>query len=209
MLAILISIILYILVAISAVSVIGWEKLAASDAPFADLAFSAFGSDAFILLAVIALFATANTVLMMLLGASRIIYGMADSFTLPGILGSVHITRRTPWIAIFVAMLLSMLFVFAGDIAFVANVDNFTLFVTFFVINAALIVLRYKEPQMRRSFKVPLAIGKFPVLPLFGIVFCMFMLFQLKWMVLLVGAVLVVISLVLSFVDMNKKTADD
>jgi APA family basic amino acid/polyamine antiporter len=204
-LAILISIILYISVAISAVSVTGWQKLAASDAPFADLAFSAFGSDAFILLALIALFATSNTVLMMLLGASRIIYGMADSFTLPGILGSVHITRRTPWIAIFAAMLLSMLFIFAGDIAFVANVDNFTLFVTFFVINAALILLRYKEPQMRRSFKVPLVIGKFPVLPLFGIVFCVFMLFQLEWKVLLVGAVLVVIGLVLSFVEMNKK----
>ncbi len=203
-LAIMISIVLYISVAISAVSVIGWEKLAASDAPFADLAFRAFGSNAFILLAVIALFATANTVLMMLLGASRIIYGMADSFTLPAILANVHITRRTPWIAIFAAMLPSMLFVFAGDIAFVANVDNFTLFVTFFVINAALIVLRYRKPEMKRSFKVPLAIGKFPVLPLFGIVFCVFMLFQLELNVLLVGAVLVVIGFVLSFVNMNK-----
>ena len=204
-LAVLISIVLYISVAISAVSVIGWEKLAASDAPFADLAFSAFGSDAFIILSMIALFATANTVLMMLLGASRIIYGMADSFTLPGIFGSVHITRRTPWIAIFAAMLLSMLFVFTGDIAFVANVDNFTLFVTFFVINAALILLRYKEPQMGRPFKVPLAIGKFPVLPLFGIVFCVFMLLQLELKVLFVGAVLVVMGWVLSFVNMNKK----
>ena len=209
MMAILISIVLYILVAISAVSVIGWGKLAASDAPFADLAFSAFGSDAFILLAIIALFATANTVLMMLLGASRIIYGMADSLTLPSILGSVHFTRRTPWIAIFAAMLLSMLFVFAGDIAVVANVDNFTLFVTFFVINAALILLRYKAPRTERPFRVPLAIGKFPIMPLFGIVFCVFMLFQLEWKVLLVGAMLVVIGLVLSFVEMNKKTADD
>ena len=204
-LAVLISIVLYISVAVSAVSVIGWEKLAASDAPFADIAFSAFGSDAFILLVMIALFATANTVLMMLLGASRIIYGMADSFTLPVILAKVHITRRTPWIAIFAAMVPAMLFIFIGDIAFVANVDNFTLFVTFFVINAALIILRYKEPQMERPFKVPLAIGKFPVLPLFGIVFCVFMLFQLEWKVLLVGSVLVVIGLVLSFVDMNKK----
>lgn len=205
MLSILISIFLYIFVAISAVSVTGWEKIAASDAPFADIAFSAFGSDAYIVLSIIALFATANTVLIMMLGASRIVYGMAGSLTLPAILGSVHFTRRTPWIAIFFVMLLSMLFIFSGDIAFVANVDNFTLFVTFFVINAALILLRYKEPQMKRAFRVPLAIGKFPVLPLFGIMFCVFMLFQLEWNVLLVGAVLVVIGLVLSFVDMNKK----
>src|SRR3990172_7633389 len=168
LMAVLISIILYILVAISAVSVMGWEKLGSSDAPFADIAFSAFGSKAFILLTVIALFATANTVLLMMLGSSRIIYGMADSSILPGILARVHTSRRTPWIAIIIMMLLSLLFIFAGEIAFVANVANFTLFVTFFVINAAMIVLRYKDPQASRPFRVPFAIGKLPLMPLFG-----------------------------------------
>ncbi len=208
--AIAISIVLYVLVAISAVSVMGWEKLAASDAPFAELAFDAFGSDAFILLSMIALFATANTVLMFMFGASRIMYGMADSYTLPSVLASVHSSRRTPWIAIIVTSVLSILFVFAGDIAFVANVVNFTLFVTFFVINAAVILLRYKEPQMKRPFRVPLTIGKFPVLALFGILFCLFMLLQLEWKVLLVGSALVALGGFLSFVDMNKKrTADE
>lgn len=204
LLAILISIILYVLVAVAAVSVMGWEKLASSGAPFADLAFIALGSKAFALLSVIALFATANTVLMMLLGSSRIIYGMADSSTLPIILAQVHPSRRTPWVAIFVAMVLSMVFIFAGDIAFVANIANFTLFVTFFVINAAVILLRYKEPQMKRPFRVPVSIGKFTILPLFGILFCIFMLTQLEWMVLLIGAVLVVLGWLLSFVDMKK-----
>lgn len=204
MLAILVSIILYVLVAVSAVSVMGWEKIASSDAPFADLASSAFGNKAFVLLSVIALFATANTVLMMLLGASRIIYGMADSSTLPGVLARVHTSRRTPWVAIFVSMVISMLFVFAGDIAFVANVDNFTLFVTFSVINVSMILLRYREPQMKRPFRVPLTIGKFPVLPLFGLLFCIFMLLQLEWKVFLVGTVLVVLGWLLSLVDMKK-----
>ncbi len=204
LLAILISIILYVLVAVSAVSITEWEKLATSGAPFADLAFIALGSEAFTLLTVIALFATANTVLLMLLGSSRIIYGMADSSTLPVILARVHPARRTPWVAIFVAMVLSMLFIFAGDIAFVANIANFTLFVTFFVINAAVIMLRYREPQMKRPFRVPVSIGKFTVLPFFGILFCIFMLFQLEWMVLLIGAALVVMGWLLSYVDMKK-----
>jgi len=204
LLAILISIILYILVAISAVSVMGWEKLGTSGAPFADLASTALGSGAFTLLAAIALFATANTVLLMLLGASRIVYGMADSATLPGILAKVHPSRRTPWAAILVSMLISILFLFSGDITFVANVDNFTLFVTFFVINASVIFLRYIKPEMKRPFRVPLTIGKFPVLPLFGILFCIFMLFQLEWKILLIGAALVVLGWLLSFVDMRK-----
>ncbi len=68
---------------------------------------------------------------------------------LPNILSIVHISRRTPWAAILMTSVLSMLFIFAGDIAFVANVAYFTLFITFFVINAAMIVLRYKEPDVK------------------------------------------------------------
>ena len=203
-LAIIVSIFLYITVAVSAVSVMGWEKLSTSEAPFADLAFFAFGSKAFILLTAIALFATANTVLMMMLGSSRIIYGMADSMTLPAILSRVHRSRRTPWTAILVTMAVSILFIFAGDITFVANVDNFTLFVTFFIINAALIFLRYKEPGMDRPFRVPLNAGKFPILPLLGILACVFMLLQLEVKVILTGVMLVALGLIISFFELKK-----
>ena len=204
MLAILISIILYVLVAISAVSVVGWERLSTSEAPFADLAFSVLGRDGFIVLSVIALFATANTVLLMLIAASRITYGMADSFSLPGVLAQVHPSRRTPWIAILSMMALSMVFVFAGDIKFVANVTNFTIFVTFIVVNAALIMLRYTKPELERPFKVPLTIGKFPVLPLLGLAFCIFMLAQLSMQVLAVGMMLTVLGGLFSMVEMKK-----
>jgi APA family basic amino acid/polyamine antiporter len=204
MLAIIVSIFLYITVAVSAVSVMGWERLSTSDAPFADLAFLAFGNNAFILLTAIALFATANTVLMMMLGSSRIIYGMADSMTLPAILASVHRSRRTPWTAILVTMAVSILFIFAGDIAFVANVDNFTLFVTFFIINAALIFLRYKEPGMNRPFRVPLNAGRLALLPFLGILSCVFMLAQLEGKVILTGGLLVVLGWIVSFFELNK-----
>jgi APA family basic amino acid/polyamine antiporter len=203
-LAIVLSIFLYITVALSAVSVMGWERLSTSDAPFADLAFLAFGSNAFILLTAIALFATANTVLMMMLGSSRIIYGMADSRTLPAFLASVHTSRRTPWTAILVTMVVSILFIFAGDIAFVANVDNFTLFVTFFIINAALILLRYKEPGMNRPFRIPLNAGRLPLLPFLGMLSCVFMLAQLEGKVILTGVMLVVLGWIVSFFELNK-----
>lgn len=205
MLAIVASIFLYVTVAVSAVSVMGWERLSTSGAPFADLAFLAFGSNAFILLTAIALFATANTVLMMMLGSSRIIYGMADSGTLPAILASVHRSRRTPWTAILVTMAVSIMFIFAGDIAFVANVDNFTLFVTFFIINAALILLRYKEPGINRPFRVPLNAGRLPLLPFLGILSCVFMLAQLEGKVILTGVMLVVLGWIVSFFELKKR----
>ena len=54
------------LVAFAAVSVIGWEALSNSDAPLAEVAQHAFGSSAFLILALIALASTANTVLMIM-----------------------------------------------------------------------------------------------------------------------------------------------
>ena len=203
-LAILISVVLYVLVAISAVSVVGWENLSRSDAPLADIAFSAFGSNAFIMLTIIALFSTANTVLLMMLGSSRIMYGMANSFHLPSILSRVHFLRRTPWIAIIITALLSLLFIFAGDITFVANIANFTLFVTFFVINASMIVLRYKEQDVKRPFRVPFTIGRFPLLAFLGILFSVFMLWQLEAKIILVGTALVVVGGLLSFVNWKR-----
>jgi len=192
--ALAISVLLYILVSLAAVSVVGWEQLAASRAPFADVAAVALGPVAFTLIAVIALFATANTALLMMMASSRIIYGMASSFSLPTFLGRVHHRTRTPWTAIIAVALASMAFLFAGEIDFVANVTNFTLFVTFVVINASVILLRYRAPDHIRPFQIPGSIGRFPVIPAVGIASTLLLLIQLDTLVLLVGGVLVVLG---------------
>ena len=193
-LAISASIILYIMVALSAVSVLGWERLSQSSAPFANIAFAALGKNASSIISVMALFATTNTVLLMLLASSRIIYGMAESGSLPKILATVHPKNHTPWIATLLAMALAMVFVFLEDIAFVANVNNFTVFVTFIVINAALVMLRYHKPEFSRPFRVPLSWGRLPFLPLFGIFFNAFMLVQLSGQVIVIGFGLMVLG---------------
>lgn len=192
MLAIGVSIILYILVSISAVSVLGWQRLSSSPAPFGDIASAVFGQGAFFILSVIAIFATTNTVLLMLLAASRITYGMAESGSLPQSLARVSAGARTPWAAILVIMALAAAFVFLGDIGLVAMVTNFTLFLTFMAINAALIVLRYRSPGLVRPFRVPVSLGIVPVLPLIGMVFNAFMLSQLPLDVIAIGIALTV-----------------
>ena len=188
------SIVLYIMVAISSVSVLGWEKLSQSSAPFADIAYFVLGPNASTIISIVALFATTNTALLMLLASSRIIYGMAQAGSLPPILARVHPRTQTPWVAALLSMTVAMAFVFLGDIAFVANVNNFTVFVTFMVINAALIMLRYRKPQVHRPFQVPLSWGRLPLLPALGIFFNAFMLAQLTWQIMAIGLGLVVLG---------------
>ena len=48
----------------------------------------------------ISMFAVANTALLNMMMASRLLYGMSRERVLPGALGRVHATRRTPWVAI-------------------------------------------------------------------------------------------------------------
>ena len=194
--ALLVSTVLYILVSVSAVSVAGWEILAASPAPFAAVASAAWGADASLLLSVIALFATSNTVLMMMFAASRISYGMARAGALPGFLAKVNPGRHTPATAILLVSAGAVLFLFAGDIAFIANITNFTLYVTFIVVNLSVIILRYREPGCPRPFSIPGRLGRFPLFPLLGLVTCLFMLMQLESAVLGIGVLLVGLGIV-------------
>ncbi len=196
-LALAISVILYVLVALSVVSVLGWQQLAVSNAPFTDIVSGTLGTDAAVVIAIVALFATANTALMSMYASSRILYGMAGASFLMAGLAWVHPVQRTPWIAILVSGVLSCMLIFAGDITFIANVTNFTLFVTFIVINAAVIVLRYHSPDTPRPFRIPFSIGRLPLVPLAGIIFCLFLLALQDLAVLTLGIILTGLGVVL------------
>jgi basic amino acid/polyamine antiporter, APA family len=175
-LSLAVSVVLYGLVAISVISVMGWQQLSVSGAPFVDLATGTLGPGAAVGIAVIALFGTANTSLMSMYASSRILYGMSGSTPFAARLAWVHPRTRTPWTATLVCGLLSLTFLFAGDIRFIAGVTNFTLFVTFIVINGAVIALRFHAPAAPRPFRVPLSVGRLPLIPVAGLVFCICML---------------------------------
>ncbi|MFH1424896.1 MAG: APC family permease [archaeon] len=196
LLSIAITTILYIFVGISAVSVMGWENLAASKAPLADVAASVLGTKAFLVLGIVALISTANTVLITLLSTSRIAYGMSHARSLPSVLSRIHNKHRTPWVAILCILIISILFMLGGDLNLIAELTNFTIFVTFILVNLSLIVLRYKSHHYQGKFRAPLNIGRFPVTALLGIFMCLFLIMQLQRFVIEGGIILILIGFV-------------
>jgi len=168
--SIVITTLIYILVAISAVSLAPWNTLAESNAPLAYIVSNTMGQNAFLLMSIIALFATANTVLVLLVVGAREVYGMSNDGSLPKFLSRIHNKRRTPWISVFVVMFIAMAFVFLENIEIVASITDFATFVVFFFVNAAAIILRFTHADMKRRFRIPLNIGKFPLIPLFGLI---------------------------------------
>ena len=204
-LSVVIAGILYILVSLAVVRVVSWEELATSAAPIALVAERGLGSEAHILLSSIALFAITNTVLITLVAGSRIFYGMAKEKVFPSILEKIHFKTKTPWMAVIVILITSIAFTLIGDIVIVANITVFAIVITFAAVNLAVIVLRYTEPDIERKFKVPINIGKFPILPLFGLGISVYMAFQFEIEVVLVGIAIIGIGAVFYKISKNFK----
>jgi len=204
-LSVLISGILYILVSLAVVRVVNWEELATSSAPMAMVAERGLGPEAHILLSFIAIFAITNTVLITLVAGSRIFYGMAREKVFPSVLEKIHFKTKTPWIAVVVILATSIAFTFIGDIVIVANITVFAIVITFASVNLAVIVLRYTEPEVERKFKVPINIGKFPILPLFGLGISVYMALQFEIEIILVGLAIIVSGAIFYFFNKKRK----
>ena len=127
----------------------------------------------------IGMFAVANSALINMLMASRLLYGMANQDVLPRSLGKVHATRRTPWVAIIFTTLLSFgLIVYVvrasasegglANITLLGGTTALLLLCVFTVVNVALLVLR-KQPVDHDHFRAP------TILPVIGALSCAFL----------------------------------
>ena len=204
LLAVLITGVIYILVSISVLRIMTWEELGQSSAPLADVANRALGSNGSLTLSAIALFATASTILITLIAGARMLYGMARGGSLPKVFGKVHSKTRTPWMAVIAIFVISAGFSLIGDIVIVANIVVFAIVITFAMINLAVIILRYTKPHEPRPFRVPINIGRFPVLPLFGLAATLYMITQFDLQVILSGVGIVALGAVVYFVYIKR-----
>ncbi len=198
-LSVIITGIIYVLVSLAAIRILNWEILGVSAAPLAEVAERAMGISGKLTLSAIALFATASTVLITLVAGARMLYGMARDGSLPSILSRVHSKRKTPWVAVIGILVIGVAFSFVGDIAVVANIVVFSVVVTYAMINLAVILLRYVEPDLERPFRVPINIGKFPVLPLIALAVTIYMAFQFEMEIILVGLGIIGLGVVFYF----------
>lgn len=173
-----ISTALYVLVGLAAVSLVPWNQLASSEAPLALAVSTVFGQSAFEVLTIIALSTTLNTVLVLLIVGSRIIYGMAREGALPKVLGRVSRKTRTPYVASGVVLLVALAFIPLGGIGIIARITSFGSLITFALVNLALLHLRRVAPSIARPFRIPLRVGWVSITGLLGLTSCLALLSQ-------------------------------
>src|SRR5262249_46163668 len=154
-----ISTVLYMAVAIAAVSVIGASAVAGASRPLADVMAHVLGGRAEAGGAAIALITTTNTSLLALTAAARLMYGLADSGALPHPVATVSGRTFVPVTAVIVAVIGAVAFACIGDLTLIASVTNFAVYAVFLAVNASVIVLRWRAPDMPRPFRTPGSIG--------------------------------------------------
>jgi APA family basic amino acid/polyamine antiporter len=160
--------VIYVLVSISAITLVSPEDLGEGETPLLKVVQAGAPNFPIWIFGFITMFAVANSALINMLMASRLVYGMSREHVLPPLLGKVHPTRRTPYIAIgFTTLLAFALITFVGEVPALGGTTALLLLCVFCVVNIAVLVLR-KDKVEHQHFRTP------TLLPILGALACAF-----------------------------------
>jgi amino acid transporter/nucleotide-binding universal stress UspA family protein len=91
-----------------------------------------------------------------LIGVSRLAFSLGQHRQLPRVLGRVHPTRLTPYVAIAVFGVIALILILPGQVPLLADLYAFGSMISFTAAHISVIVLRRKEPDLPRPFRAPL-----------------------------------------------------
>ena len=149
--------VIYVLVSLTAVAIVPIGDLTAAKATplLTVVQMGAPGLPFGAIFPFISMFAVANTALINMLMASRLLYGMSKQGILPPAFGKVLARRRTPWFAVlFTSLLAAVLILFVGQVSQLGGTTALLLLGVFTITNVAVLVLR-KDKVDHDHFTAP------------------------------------------------------
>jgi basic amino acid/polyamine antiporter, APA family len=107
-----------------------------------------------------------------MLGIGRLAYSLGTNRQIPSLVSRLDATRGTPYVAIVVAAAIAFALACSADAAWLAGIFAFGAMLAFTLAHLAIVVLRYREPERPRPFRVPLSVsiggGAIPLPSLLG-----------------------------------------
>ncbi|HTY13284.1 MAG TPA: amino acid permease [Candidatus Omnitrophota bacterium] len=122
--------------------------------------------------AVGAVIAQIAVLLVLMMGQARIFFSMARDGLLPSFFSRVHHRFRTPYVTTIITGVLIALFAAFTNIEEMVDLTNIGTLFAFVLVCLGVIILRYREPDLPRGFKVPFS----PITPLLGAGCCIFLM---------------------------------
>jgi APA family basic amino acid/polyamine antiporter len=119
--------------------------------------------------ATLSLVAASNSAM---LGISRLSYALATNRQIPSALGRLHPRRGTPYVLIVLSALVAAALVIPADLETLVGIYAFGAMLAFTIAHLSIVVLRYREPQRERPYRVPLSLrvggGELPLPAVLG-----------------------------------------
>jgi APA family basic amino acid/polyamine antiporter len=119
-----------------------------------------------------ALMGMISSILVFQLGQSRVWFAMSRDRLLPTFFSKVSPKYRTPAIATWVAGIVVAIPAGLFDIGTLTDLSNIGTLFAFALVSIGVIILRYKDPDRHRSFRVPFG----PVIPILSVIFCILLM---------------------------------
>jgi APA family basic amino acid/polyamine antiporter len=119
-----------------------------------------------------AVIAMGSVLLVFQLGQPRIFFSMARDGLLPPFIARVHPKYKTPHVGTIITGIFVGVVAAFANIAEVVDLTNIGTLFAFVLVSVGVIVLRYKEPERHRPFRVPLV----PLTPLISIAACIYLM---------------------------------
>jgi basic amino acid/polyamine antiporter, APA family len=136
-----------------------------------------------------------TTMLVMLMGQSRVFYSMSRDGLLPEWAGRIHPRFRTPWISSIMVGFCVALFASILPINILGQLTSIGTLLAFVIVCAGVWVLRVKRPELPRPFKAPLV----PLVPILGMGISLSLMASLPWNTWLRLIVWLIIGMVIYF----------
>ncbi|HET6286853.1 MAG TPA: amino acid permease [Amycolatopsis sp.] len=171
-----ISMVLYVLACLVLTGMVNYKDIdseAAFSSAFAGVGMKWLG----LIIAVGAIIGITTVLFTFLMGASRVGYSMSRDGLLPKWFSKTHPVRKVPSRMTWVLGIASAIIAGLLPIGEAAELTNIGILLAFVVVCVAVIVLRYKQPDLPRTFKTP----GMPVVPIIGIVFSIWLITFLNY----------------------------
>ncbi|MFH8346565.1 amino acid permease [Streptomyces sp. NPDC018045] len=130
-----------------------------------------------------------------MLGATRVWFSMSRDGLLPKWFARTHPRRQVPTRVTWIVGAASAAIAGLLPIGEAAELTNIGILLAFVVVCVSVIVLRYKRPDLPRTFRTP----GMPVVPAIGVVFSLWLITFLEWRTWLRFAVWLLVGLVIYF----------
>jgi basic amino acid/polyamine antiporter, APA family len=136
-----------------------------------------------------------STMIVMLLGQSRVFFSMSKDGLLPKMFSAVHPKFRTPWISSLTVGLVVATFASLIPLASLGEMTSIGTLLAFIIVSAGVWVLRKRSPELPRPFRAPLM----PLTPILGIGFALLMMASLPLITWIRLVVWLVVGLLIYF----------